>query len=95
MHLLGLSFILFLFKLYYGPRIWTINSIRNKIVSETTTLLYKRATSTERLAKKLKKDELDLRYLITSHDKDVYPKFTLWKKLKTHNSIKEQNRFSC
>ena len=58
-------------------------------------MLYKRATSTERLAKKLKKDELDFRYLITSLDKDVYPKFTLWKELKTHNSIKEQNRFSC
>ena len=40
-------------------------------------MLYKRATSTERLAKKLKKDELDFRYLITSLDKDVYPKFTL------------------
>ena len=40
-------------------------------------MLYKRAASTERLAKKLKKDELDFRYLITSLDKDVYPKFTL------------------
>ena len=38
-------------------------------------MLYKRATSTEPHPKKLKKHELDLRFLITSRDEGVYPKF--------------------
>ena len=86
MYLFGLSFILFLFKLSYDPRFW--NNIRN-----SDFMLYKRVTSTERLAKKLKKHELDLRFLITSRDEGVYPKFTFWKNLKTR-SIKEKNKFS-
>ena len=86
MHLFDLSLILFLFKLSYGPRFW--NNIRNNDF-----MLYKRATSTERLAKKLKKYEPELRFLITSRDEGVYPKFTRSKNLKTR-SIKEKNKFS-
>ena len=86
MHLFGLSFVLFLFNLSYGLRFW--KNIRNNDF-----LLYKRAMSTERLAKKLKKYELDLRFLITSRDEGFYPKFTGWKNLKTR-SIKEKDKFS-
>ena len=86
MHLFGLSFILFLFDLSYDPRFW--NNIRN-----SDFILYKRATLTERLAKKLRKHELDLRFLIMSHDEGIYPKCTRLEKLKTH-SIKEKNKFS-
>ena len=86
MHLFGLSFISFLFKLSYGPRFW--NNIRNNEF-----MLYKRVTSTKCLAKKLKKHELDLGCLITSRDEGVCPKFTRWKNLKTR-SIKEKNKFS-
>ena len=38
-------------------------------------MLYKRATSRERFDKKLKKHELDLRFLIMSRDEDAYAKF--------------------
>ena len=86
MYLFGLSFILFLFKLSYSTRFW--NNIRN-----SDFMLYKIVTSTERLAKKLKKHEPDLRLLITSRDEGVYPKFTCWNNLKTRN-IKEKNKFS-
>ena len=51
MHLFGLSFILFLFKLLYDPRF--LNNIRNN-----NFMLNKRSASTERLAKKLKEHEL-------------------------------------
>ena len=46
------------------------------IIPETTTfMLYKRATSTKRFAKKLQKQELGLRFLIASRD-GIYPKFS-------------------
>ena len=46
-------------------------------------MLYKRATLTEHFTEKLKKYKLALRFLITSLDKGVYPKFRRWKNLKT------------
>ena len=53
-------------------------------------MLYKRATLTERFAEKLKKYKLDLRFLITSRDKGVYPKFRRWKNLKTRRIKKKK-----
>ena len=46
--------------------------------------LYRRVTLAESLAKKLRKHELDLKFLITACDTGVYPKFTHWKNVKNN-----------
>ena len=69
MSIFGLSFILFWLNLSCGKYFWI--NLRN-----TDTNLYKKVTTTERLAKRLKKSELDLEFLITCRDLDINPKFT-------------------
>ena len=53
----------------YGSKLW--NNLRNDSID-----LYRTATLAERLAKKLRKHELDLKFLATARDTVVYPKFT-------------------
>ena len=55
-------------------------------------MLYKKAVKVERLAKKISKQELDLKFLVNCCDEHVYPKFTRWKNVKS-NSVKHKNRF--
>ena len=82
MNLFGLSFILYFFKLSYVSNFW--NNLRNDDID-----LYRRATLAERLAKKLRKHELDLKFLVTACDTGVYPKFTRWKNVKNNNMKKK------
>ena len=60
------------FKLSYGSKFW--KNLRNDDID-----LYRRATLAERLAKKLRKHELDLKFLVTARDTGFFPKFTRWK----------------
>ena len=86
MHLFSLSFILFLFKLSFGPRFW--NNIGNNDF-----MFYKRATSTECLAKKLKKHELDLsRTYIFKHTcfKDINQSFCFERGEKDYQSTSKE-----
>ena len=69
MNLFGLSFILYFFKLSYGSNFW--NNLQND-----DTDLYNTATLAELWATKLRKHELDLKFLGTTCDTGVYPKFT-------------------
>ena len=78
MNLFGLSFILYFFKLSYGSNFW--NNLRNDDID-----LYRRAALAECLAKKLRKHELDLKFLVTARGTGVYPKFTRWKNVKNNN----------
>ena len=66
---------LLFFRLSYGSSVW--NNLRNDDIN-----LYRRATLAERLAKKLRKHELDLKFLVRSRDTGVYPKFTRWENIK-------------
>ena len=85
MELYGLAFIMYFFKLSYGSRFW--RNLRND-----NNILYKQATKIERLAKKLKKYELDLKFLVSCRDLGVYPKFTRWKNVK-HNKKSVRTKF--
>ena len=78
MNLFGLFFILSFFKLSYGSIFW--NNLRNDDIN-----LYRRVTLAERLAKKLRKHELDLKFLVTTPETGVYPKFTRRKNVKNNN----------
>ena len=69
----------------YGSNFW--NNIRNDDID-----LYRRKTLAERLAKKLRKHELDLKFLVTARDTGVYPKFTHWKNVKNNNK-KHKSKF--
>ena len=62
----------------YGSSFW--NNHRNDDIN-----LYRRATLAERLAKKLRKHELDLKFLVTARGTGVYPKSTRWKNVKNNN----------
>ena len=68
-----------------GSRFWL--NLRNDDSN-----LYKKAVVVERLAKKLRKYELDRNFLITCRDENLTPKFTRWKNLK-NNNMKVKNRF--
>ena len=85
MELFGLAFIMYFFKLSYGSGFW--RNLRND-----NNILYKQATKIERLPKKLKKYELDLKFLISCRDLGVYPKFTRWKNVK-HNKKSVRTTF--
>ena len=85
MNLFGLSFILYFFKLPYGSNFW--NNLRNDDIN-----LHRRVTLAERLAKKLRKHELDLKFLVTTRDTEIYPKFTRWKNVK-NNKKKCKGKF--
>ena len=52
--LFGLSFILFILRLSYGSKFW--QNLRND-----NPLIYKKAVKVERLAKKISKQELDIK----------------------------------
>ena len=65
MNLFGLFFILSFFKLLYGSSFW--NNLQNDDIN-----LYRRVTLAERLAKKLRKHELDLKFLVTTPETGVY-----------------------
>ena len=85
MEFFGLVFIMYFFKLSYGSRFWC--NLRND-----NNILYKQATKIERLAKKLKKYELDLKFLVSCRDLGVYPKLTRWKNVK-HNKKSVRTKF--
>ena len=46
----------------------------------------------ERLAKKLNKQELNIKFFVTYGDEYFYPKLTQWKNIKS-NHVKQKNRF--
>ena len=71
----------------YGSNFW--NKLQNDDIN-----LYRRATLAEHLAEKLRKHELDLKFLVTDCDTGVYPKFTRWKKVK-NNKKKCKSKFYC
>ena len=54
--------------------------------------LHRRATLAERLTKKLRKHELDLKFLVTARDTGVYPKLTRGKNVK-NNKKKCRSKF--
>ena len=83
--LFGLSFVLFILRLSYGSNFW--QNLRND-----NPLIYKQAVKVERLAKKISKQELDIKFLVNCRDEYVYPKFRRWKNVKS-NSVKHMNRF--
>ena len=85
MNLFGLSFILCFFKLSYGSNFW--NNLGNDDIN-----LYRREALAERVAEKLRKHELDVKFLVTAHDTGVYPKFTRWKSIK-NNKKKFKSKF--
>ena len=85
MNLFRLPFILYFFKLSYGSSFW--NNLRNDDIN-----LYRRATLAEHLAKKLRKRELDLKFLVTARDTGVYAKFTRSKNVK-NNKKKCKSKF--
>ena len=85
MNLLGISFILHFLKLSYGSRFW-------KNLPNDNIELYKTATLSECLAKKLRKHELDLKFLVTCRDTGVFPKFTRWRNVNKNNA-KFKNKF--
>ena len=87
MNLFGLFFILSFFKLLYGSSFW--NNLQNDDIN-----LYRRVTLAERLAKKLRKHELDLKFLVTTPETGVYPKFTRRKNVK-NNKKKCKSKFYC
>ena len=66
-------------------------------ISEIIIKLYKtinykkKATFSECLAKKLRKNELDLKFLVTCHDTGVFPKFNRWKNV--NKNVKLKNKF--
>ena len=76
---------MYFFKISYGSRFW------HKIQNDNN-ILYKQATKIERPAKKLKKYELDLKFLVSCRDLGVYPKFTCWKNVK-HNKKSVRTKF--
>ena len=75
MNLFGLSFILCFFKLSYGSNFW--NNLGNDDNN-----LYRREALAERVAEKLRKHELDVKFLVTAHDTGVYPKLRVGRVLK-------------
>ena len=68
MNICRLSFILYFFKLSDGPGFWY--NLRND-----NNISCKKAIKLECLAKKLKKRELDLKFLPSFRDTGVYSKF--------------------
>ena len=84
-NLFGLSFVLFILRLSYGSKFW--QNLQND-----NPLIYKKAVKVERLAKKISKHELDIKFLVNCRDEYVYPKFIRWKNVKS-NSVKHKNRF--
>ena len=76
MNLLGLSFILYYIKLSDGNGFWS--NIRRSDPD-----CYRRAVEFERIRKKLKKAELDLKFLYDCRDEDLHPKFTRWRNFNT------------
>lgn len=86
MNRFSLSFILFLFKLSYGPKFWWNLQNNNNI-------LYKLATQPEHPASKLKKNmNRNLKFQVTCQDNGVYPKFTHWKNGGS-NTMKYKSKF--
>ena len=77
MNLFGLSFILHFFKLSYG------SNFQNNLQNNDTDF-YRRVTLVEYLAKKSRKHELDLKFLVTAPYTGVYPKFMRWKNVKNN-----------
>ena len=76
MNLLGLTFILYYIKLSDGNGFWT-----NLRISDPD--CHRRAVEFERTRKKLKKAELDLKFLYDCRDEDLHPKFTRWRNFNT------------
>ena len=76
MNILGLSFILYFVKLSDGNGFW-------KNIRRSDPDCYRRAVEFERIRKKLKKAELDLKFLYDCRDEDLHPKFTRWKNFNT------------
>ena len=76
MNILGLSFILYFVKLSDVNGFW-------KNIRRSDPDCYQRAVKFERIRKKLKKAELDLKFLYDCRDEDLHPKFTRWKNFNT------------
>ena len=74
MNIFGLAFILYLFKVTDGNGFWY--NLRN-----SDKLMYKRAITYERLLKRLRKCELDLKFLYSCRNDCIYPKFCRWKNI--------------
>ena len=72
MNIFGLSVLLFYFKLSDGNGFW-----KNIRMSDPD--CYRAAVEFERISKKLKKAELDLKFLYDCRDEDLHPKFTRWR----------------
>lgn len=78
MNVLGFSFILYFLKLPYSSQLY--NNRRNDNIN-----LYRKGTLGERLAKTLRRHELDLMFLVTARAAGVYPKFTNLTNVKSNN----------
>ena len=76
--LFGLLFFLFVLKLSTGAKFWF--NLRND-----NPVICKKAAAVERLAKKISKQELDIKFLVTCRDEYVYRKFTRWKIVRSYS----------
>ena len=85
MNLFGISFIWYFLKLSYGSRFW--KNLRNDNIE-----FYKTAALSECLARKLRKHELDLKFLAKCRDTGFFPKFIRWKNVNKNNA-KFKNKF--
>ena len=54
------------------------------------TLIYKEEKHLQSVLKKLRKHELDLKFLVTACDTRVYPKFTCWKNVKNSRVLLDE-----
>ena len=72
----------------YGSKFW--NKLRNGDID-----LCRRVTLAERLAKKLRMHELDLKFLVVARDRGVYLKFIRWKNVKNNNEKYKSNFYRC
>ena len=85
MSLLGLAFLLYLFKLSTGNGFWNNLQIADK-------KLYQPSIKVERLSLTLKRYECNLKFLMKCRDTGVYPKFARYKNLKS-KPYKIKNRY--
>ena len=82
MHIFGLVSILYFLKLLAGKGFWFR-------LQSTDFIVYKHATSLQRISKKVEKCKLDINFLSQCRDTNIIPSFTNLK------NLQQMNKRSC
>ena len=86
MLLFGLFFVLYFVKLSVGNGFWS-----NLRVADPVT--HRNAITLQRSSRKLKKAELDLKFLMNCRDNNVHIKFVRWKNLNGKSFRKQHQHY--